>query len=350
MITDQLRQRHCVTKKIHAKKLKAMQQNIPAKKFQSPLVVMGLPRTGTTFLHGLLAMNEKDFRAPRFHEYMDACPEPASSEITSFADLIRVKIADMKMNFIRMLLPSMSSLHHIDALTPEEDVVPLGQVMVSAMYPTTFYAPTYMKWLQTNSSRKFTHSLRYLKDYLDVHMRQGNETWLLKTPWHVAQLGEFSEVFPGTRFVWTHRDPVQVATSLSSLVLHMVGISSERPYHVESRDLISKEVVNFWLWCLERGVDARKRLEARGVIFVDVDFEYLNHNPLEVAEKIYQKFNLPISPELKNKFSKYIKENRRGKRGTHVHDVNSRSSFTLDLNSIRERYNQIMDKIRLNLV
>jgi hypothetical protein len=51
------------------------------------------------------------------------------------------------MKFIRLLVPAMSSFHHIDASSPEEDVVPLGQVMVSALYPTTFYTPHYMGYV-----------------------------------------------------------------------------------------------------------------------------------------------------------------------------------------------------------
>jgi len=66
----------------------------------------------------------------------------------------------------------------IDDLTPEEDIVPLGQVMTSALFPTAFYLPSYINWLKSNEAA-LTGSVKYLKQYLDRHLRFDNRPWVL---------------------------------------------------------------------------------------------------------------------------------------------------------------------------
>ena len=66
----------------------------------------------------------------------------------------------------------------IDDLTPEEDIVPLGHVMTSALFPTAFYLPSYIEWLKSNDVA-LKGSVEYLKKYLDRHLRFDNRPWVL---------------------------------------------------------------------------------------------------------------------------------------------------------------------------
>jgi len=103
VVHSSLAQLNCVTKAL--KTAPALDENLAP-----PLIVLGLPRTGTTFMHGLLSQDES-FRAPRFHEYMSACPKPSSPANRTRLEQIRVWFQGFKMLGIRILLPSLSAMH-----------------------------------------------------------------------------------------------------------------------------------------------------------------------------------------------------------------------------------------------
>ena len=105
VVHDSLQQFDCVNTILrNAKSANAYSDKAP------PLIVVGLPRTGTTFMHGLLSQNDA-FRAPRFHEYMSACPRPSLPQDRTALESVRVWFQGFKMVAIRILLPSLSAMH-----------------------------------------------------------------------------------------------------------------------------------------------------------------------------------------------------------------------------------------------
>ena len=346
VLREQLSQRHCVNQAIAEKKRKNVPLIEPA---GPPVVILGLPRTSTTFVHGLLAEDEENFRAPRFHEYMQACPPANEEDETKLFDKLRIEFQSLKMFGMRQLMPNMSSLHHMTGRTPEEDVVPLGHEMYSPLYSTTFRVASYEEWLQRDPKRKMRLSLLYLKEYLDIHLRRNSKRWLLKTPWHVAQVAEFVEVFPGTTFIWTHRDPVQQASSLASLANKMVGVASDFPKHVEGRQIVANKTVEFWYWALERGVKARKLLQSQGKgTFIDVSMESVQSDAVGVAKKIYEKCGWTMSNRTLHRLIDFAERNAAGKPfGKHHHNL---QTFDIKEDMIRQRYEKIMKGLELNFV
>ena len=344
LVKEMLDQRNCVLASVEEKRKKNKGvRKTPAP--PPPVIVTGLPRTGTTFLQSLLAVDEARFRAPRFHEYMDACPMPARRTGGGTMDWLRIQIQELRLFFVRSLVPEMKAIHYIDATTPEEDVVPLGHTMISALYPTAFYLPTYMEWLQKDFARKAKYSVSYLKLYLDEHLRlDDTPQWLLKTPWHVAQIKELEDVFPDAKVIWTHREPIKQVSSLISVAMHMIGMATDRPRYIESQRLIANKTVDLWLWALERGVEARRKLPP--TLFFDVSCEELTDAPVPVVERIYKHFKWELSEEVKTKFQRYADANKRGsKYGVHSPDF---SALELDMSMIQRRYVAIMSRIKLN--
>ena len=217
---------------------------------------------------------------------------------------------------IRLLLPSLSAMHHIDDLTPEEDIVPLGHVMASALFPTAFYLPTYIQWLQTNKEA-LSGSARYLKRYLDEHLRFDDRPWVLKAPWHLALLRDLHREFPSARYVWMHRNPLKSMSSTSSLVLSLIGMNSDLPQNLSFVALAANETTEFWRWALDRGVEARKDVLDKNQVF-DVEFGGFAKDPVATIRDIYKHFKLPLPLEAETRMHVYAKENARGHRfGSH---------------------------------
>jgi hypothetical protein len=284
-------------------------------------------------MHGMLGVHPS-FRVPRFHEYFHSCDSSSLSKYTV------AELQGLKMVWLRKLMPAMKSIHFIGSDSPEEDIIALGHEMVSMIMFTSFYVPKYIDWIRTNGTeKKLLDSLTYLRGFLDHHLRTDDyRPWILKTPWHLAQIEEFHTVFPGTKYVWLHRDPIPTMSSMVDLVLSLIGITSDLPQSEENRKKIAEYTIDVWLWALERGVQARKRLSHK-IQFLDVSFDTLNERPVDVATKVFKLFGYSVGREETEKFRQFAKGNSRGKNGHHSHKL----AFGLDARKIRERYNLIME-------
>ena len=328
---EQLQQRECVELEV-AKKVKNDEASIPP-----PIVVLGLPRTGTTFMHGMLGESTIKHRVPRFHEYMRSCPKRGG-----IFHQVRQELQGLKMFAIRKLTPTMKAMHYIKSTSPEEDIMALGHDMINMMLFTGFYVPTYTEWLKNDTEKKLDHSLKYLRKFLDQHLREPSDKrpWILKTPWHLVEILEFEKVFPGTKYIWMHRDPIETFSSLVDLSVRMTGMGSDITASEKNRNLIAKYTVDMWFWILKRGVDARNRSKGK-IKFIDVKFETLNDDPVEVAEKVFKELGFSVDEALHQKFIKFAKENGRTKRGKHIHEL----THGLNATEVELRYNEIMSKL-----
>jgi len=111
VVHSSLQQLDCVTNALKSA-LVDEQQQLGVENFPAPLIVLGLPRTGTTFMHAMLSQDDS-FRAPRFHEYMSACPKPSLPANRTLWEQMRVAFQGYKMLGIRILLPSLSAMHRM---------------------------------------------------------------------------------------------------------------------------------------------------------------------------------------------------------------------------------------------
>ena len=286
-------------------------------------------------MHGMLGVNPS-FRVPTFHEYSHPC---SAWYVPNF---VTRQLQELKMLSMRRLMPSLKSIHYTGAESPEEDIVALGHNMVSMILFTTFHVPKYVDWIRNGTSKDhiLKDSLYYLRGVLDQHLRTDNKPWILKTPWHLAQIDEVAEVFPGSRFVWLHRDPIDSLSSMIDLVLSLSGIGSDLAYGEAQRRKIALYTVDIWFWALERGVEARNRVKGR-LEFLDVSFDTLNADPVGVATDVFHRFGYAVNRSVNRQLKAFAKENGRGSRGAHNHQL----EFGIDNEAIRAKYNEIMGKL-----
>ena len=290
-----------------------------AQRADAPLIVLGLPRTGTTFLHTLLSIDTQRFRAPRFHEYMDACPRPAKPD-ESLLDNTRVMAAHARMAVTRMLVPSMSDLHHVDGETPEEDVVVFAYVFSSVLFPTVFRVPSYAAWLRNASSHR-EHAVKFLAWALDNHFRDDGDgrAWLLKTPQHVMDLGALADAFPRARFVWTHRDPVAATSSVVSVVARMVGLGTDSLRDGAVVRHLANETTEMWVWASSQAMQQRARVRDS---LLDVSFTQLTQSPLDTVKRIYAWAGWSLPARVESDMKRFIQTwHATGKTGRHKHQL-----------------------------
>ena len=255
-----------------------------------PVFIVGINRTGTTFLHRLMARDRR-FWALRRYELAE--PVLAGGEYATVAratgDPRRAHVKEV-LDSIRVV-DQFAEMHRIDIDQPEEDFPILRQCFASWVNAVAFYVPDYRCWLAATGSRDayaWHHRvMRHFTWQRRQRDRDARRTWLLKMPFHLMELEALLANYPDAVFIQTHREPVRFMGSWNSLVDRIRSVSIEpRPRHdtgAEQLDLMSgmlNEAMRFRA--------SRPELESR---WVDVSYRDLVENPMAVVNAIYERLD-----------------------------------------------------------
>jgi Sulfotransferase family len=304
---------------------RARHPEIASVEIRAPLLITGLPRTGSTFLHGLLAQDPSN-RVPIHWETREPSPPPGPERREKDARIAR---AERQLRWFYRLAPEFKRIHPVEARMPEECVVILSHSFLSYQFSSTFHVPSYQEWLVRQDLRP---AYRYHRRFLQqLGWRCPADRWVLKAPPHLPGLDALFAVYPDARVVMTHRDPLEVLGSITSLhaVLRRTFSDAVDP------KLVGPEVSEMLLGDIERGMEARRRGCAPATQFFDVRYEEVLGDPLGVARRIYDYFGLPLAREAEEAMTHYLARSPKDRFGTHLYSL---EEFGLDPSAERERY------------
>jgi Sulfotransferase family len=298
----------------------------------SPLVVTGAPRTGTTVLHALLA-SDPALRAPLGWElYLPVPPPirpPQSSEQVQ-AEQARIELAEAELRGFAGADPGLDAIHEYGARNPKECLSAMSFAFRSEEFVVRYQVPSYTKWLAESDMRP---AYDYHRLVLALLQRRSTPRphWVLKSPVHLHSLSTLLDVYPDARIAVTHRDPLAVLGSVSSLVAHLRWVHSERVDLAEIGRYHSQLFVRS-LNALVEPSDPRL-LEAGRVhsgAFAD-----LNADPVAAAEACYDTWGQPFSAAAKAKMVDYVQARPRGLHGAHEYSFDE---LGLDAATERARF------------
>ena len=287
-------------------------------KLHPPLIVMGLPRTGTTHLHRLLASDSRH-RAPPFWEVVSPLPRGTRDNPSS-----REHRAD---EFLDLLgWSDMSAAHHLEADLPEECRHMLSMTFQSALFWDVASVYGYLEWYKAQDRRE-----KY-REYADLlralQGRQRDKRLVLKEPAHTDALDALLEAVPDALIVQTHRGPEDQCASWCSLNHKTRQIGTDdlprEPGTSANLDLLETMV--------ERNLQARERYPGR---VYDVRYADLVSEPIEVVKGIYAHYGLEYTPELSESLERYVSENPQHKHGKHKYSL---EDFGLSAADIQHRF------------
>ena len=295
---------------------------IGREKIVRPVFIVGINRTGTTFLHRLLA-RDRQFWAIRAYEYVEPVVLDGGYAAVAGtpADPRRIKAADVFE--ASGIVDSFAGLHHIALDEPEEDIPILRLSLKSWVFATRYRIPGYERWLEKAGTREAYDLHRRTMQHYNYQRRVCHPglkgQWLFKMPTHLMELGALLEAYPDALFIQTHREPVDFMGSWCSLVERVRAQISEPSPRAD----LGAEQLKAMSRMLHRAVDFRRshpELEDR---WHDVSFYDLVHNPLEVVGGIYRRFGWSIEPEsvqaMRAWFWKQEQQRRAEKR--HTYDI-----------------------------
>ena len=293
---------------INRSRLAADRQRWPAIAEQPvthPIFITGLPRSGTTLLHGLMASDPR-LRAPLTWEVMEPSPPSGLSEPGPLQK--RIERARRQLRWFDRLAPGFQAVHEVGADLPQECIAITAYSLRSLRFLVTYRLPGYADYLAQTDKRQ---AYRFHRQFLQ-QLQFGRDTrrWVLKAPAHLADLEALAEVYPDALVIQTHRDPVTTLPSLASL---RVSARTAFATGVDSVE-VGREVTDYWADALARSTAFRKNSRLR---ILDVDYQALVERPLKTLEAIYHQAGLPWSEEDAERAGAYLARNPQGKHGRH---------------------------------
>ena len=316
-------------------KLQACAQRHPEisqQQIKKPVFVLGLPRSGTTLLHGLLAQDRRH-RCPMTWEVMFPDPPP---EAAGFETDKRIKLTDGKLGWLDHLAPGFKTIHPIGATLPQECIAITANALISLEFHTTNHVPTYQTWYEKHDLRSaYRYHLAFLQHLQWKHAR---ERWVLKAPDHLRGLDALLTVYPDATVIQTHRNPLKVAASISS---HGTVLRAGFSDHIDPAK-IAAEWNEYWANSLDRAMAARARHV--NTTFVDVYYEDLVTNPIECIAKLYQTLSLSFDDDTRSRMTNFLAANPQDKHGRHRYSL---SEFGLHEHAVLERFQSYIKQFDL---
>jgi hypothetical protein len=297
---------------------------------EAPLVIAGLPRSGTTFLHRLLIEDAANI-VPRVWQLIH--PYPGRG-----ADRRRQRVA-RQLKMFQMVAPQFRQLHPIEASSPQECSEITAHIFASLRFDTTYRIPGYRRWLDTTGH---FDAYRFHKRFLQHLQNQAGHSarWVLKCPDHIFALGALRSVYPDANLVFVHRDPVAVLASVARLTEVL-----RRPFNRRvDRLVVGREDSDRWLTAAQLMVAAADQTPPAPPIF-HIRYPDLVGDPAGTVAALYRHFDRALSPEVAARIRYRVAANPNGGYGRRRARL---EDYGLDPAHERERYARYMARFAIS--
>jgi hypothetical protein len=303
-------------------------------KIEKPLIITGLPRTGSTFVQTLLSIDPAN-RALRHWEANRPCPPP---ELVYSVTDSRIQAMHKQIQMTDQLKPGLQAIHARDAGGFAQCMVLLSNEFKSVEFTLSVWVPAYKEWYYScdmNSAYAYHKLLLQL-----LQWRLPNEGWVLKNPGHLPWLDFLLDQYPDAQIIFTHRDPLKVIASASSLASTVFSMGSDK---IDSKKIAANYFKELAME-MDKAMEKRKSLNPES--FYDLRFRDLIADPIGAVKRIYEYFGRKVSPGHERRMQVWIRDNPPGKRGRHHYSV---EDFGLDPAEVRERFNDYQERFSIHL-
>ncbi|MCV7133744.1 sulfotransferase [Mycobacterium hodleri] len=290
---------------------------------EPPVVIVGLPRTGTTHLHNLLGAGPT-FRTLPYWEGVEPFPLPSEAGVEPDPRRSRMDVAVEVMNLV---MPHFPLMHEMTTDHVHEEIQLLANDVSTMLMETLCDAPRWRDYyLSHDQTSHYEHLATQLKA---LQFLRGGRRWLLKSPQHLEQLTVLDKVFPGAVVVCTHRDPMPVVLSMIAMVTYSARMHRGR--------VPVERIAASWIDRLDLMLSAflRDRNAIGPERSVDVRFDDFMANELGVAEQIYALAGEPVTDVVRAPMEEYLAGHQRNRLGR---VATSCEMFGLDEVRVRERF------------
>lgn len=276
--------------------------NIAEQEIREPLFIVGLPRSGTTLLHSLLAA-DPEHRCPLMWEVRSPSPPTLADEKR------RIQRAIRSCKFFNWLAPTFRYVHAVGAEVPQECISLMTPTFMSDQFDAMYYVPSYRAWFfQQDLQPAYEYHRRFLQH---LQFRRAARRWVLKAPTHMFAMPALLSVYPDALFVQTHRTPVDAMASVSSLVTILRSAFSDAvdPFTV------CREAIHYWSETMDKFLNERDRLAGNRIC--DVEFDEISRDPIAAVRRIYDHFDWSLSQQAEQRMRSLVASHAQRQPGNH---------------------------------
>ena len=312
--------------------LVARHPEIHEQEIRQPIIVVGLPRSGTTHLVNLIAADQR-LRSIPLWESQEPVPDPREKPGPGGVDPRYQRSAD-SWEMLSTNSPLIAAMHPMEPDHIHEELELMCPDFTTYNIEWISRAP---RWRDYYLAHDQTENYAYLKTALKIlQWYRPRDRWVLKCPQHLEQLGPLMKTFPDATVVMTHRDPVSVIQSAATITAYGARVNYREPR--------PEWYLDYWADRMRRLLEAsvRDRHLIPSERCYDVLFHEFMADDVATVERIYEVADLPMTPEARGQIETYMREHPRGKHGQVVYDV--REDFGADPAKLREPYGFYLDR------
>ena len=299
--------------------------DISRQEIREPLFIVGLPRSGTSVLHRLLAA-DPEHRSPLMWEVRSPSPPSAAGEKR------RIQRATQSCSFFNWLVPTFRYVHVVGAEIPQECVSLMTPTFLSDQFDAMYYVPSYRSWFFRQDLRPaYGYHRRFLQH---LQFRRAARRWILKAPTHMFALPALLSIYPDALFVQTHRTPVDAMASVSSLVTILRSAFSD----AVDPSTVCREAIDYWSEAMERFLRERDQLP-RGRI-LDVMHDQISRDPIGAIRRIYDYFGWSLSPAAEQRMRVLVAAQPERQSANHRYDLSQFGSSAAEVLNVFAPYCQ----------
>lgn len=283
---------------------------------EAPIIIYGLPRTGTTLLQRLIARDER-LRHLKYWESENPMPLGSVEKPLPDPDP-RIRKAKLRLGLLHWAAPMIVDMHEMKAEEADEELWLMAMDFASFFFTGGYFVPSYTSWL---TSTDLTESYRHLYKMLQImQWYRPGERWILKSPQHLGHVRALLNVFPDATLVQTHRDPSTAIGSLISTLAYAARFNTDHPDPIA----IGQSLNTMLEGMLRESIEQRPEGDDR---FVDVHFKDLVSDPIAQIRRVYAKANRELTPDTEAAMRRYLEAESGSGHAKHVYDL---ADFGLD--------------------
>jgi hypothetical protein len=303
-------------------------------KVREPLIIVGMPHSGANTLFRLLS-EDRSMRAPLTWETHIPFPPPRVAKADTDP---RITKTDIHFALMQRMAPTAHSIHPVEALTPQECYGIDAYSMQNQFWCDAFHVPAYRRWLHEQPYQGVLKSQKLFLQYLQSDF--ADRRWLLCSSNHLHALEDMLAVYPDAKVVHVHRNPITALAANCTYKYHLRGLYSN---HVDP-GAIGTEQLEYWSRTLKNTSKARLQSSIHQQQFLDVQFNELSIDPMQVIERIYRHFNFTLETTTRARMQQQLAERPEYKHpGTYEHA----KEFGLDHKEHSKRFAQYCKAFKL---
>lgn len=271
----------------------------------APIVICGLPRTGTTHLHNLLAADPA-LRSLPYWESVEPVLAEHEAPGPGGTDPRRERTA-LALSVVDLAMPEFKRMHEMTVDHVHEEIQLLAIDFSTMLFETIAPMPT---WREHYLARDQRPSYAYLKKVLQVlQWSRGGSRWVLKSPQHIEQFPALLDTFPDATFLVTHRDPVSVIVSMVTMLAYSARLGHD--------PVDTAWIGRYWSDRLQQML--RSCVEERGSLpaarVLDVHFDRFMADDMGMVRRIYGLAHQPMTGPAEAAMAAFVADHPRGRHG-----------------------------------